>query len=154
MLSPAWPARVRRSRRWRRQRSTSTTWECTVPARSAGRAPGRRRCRAIQPVTDFNTDADTSRLARSGTAGSRGRGDWLWRDDLRSESPRPLPESQLSPATTPLSPSVLVRKPHYLVSLCRSVHVVHLSIGELLSPGHHDVPGESGTDIPVSAVAG
>src|SRR3954447_8634581 len=113
MLSPAWPARVRRSRRWRSQRSTSTTWECTVPARSAGRAPGRRRCRAIQPVTDFNTDADTSRLARSGTAGSRGRGDWLWRDDLRSESPRPLPEPQLSPATTPLSPSVLVRKPQY-----------------------------------------
>src|SRR3954469_11868163 len=122
MLSPAWPARVRRSRRWRSQRSTSTTWECTVPARNAGRAPGRRRCRAIQPVTDFNTDADTSRLARSGTAGSRGRGDWLWRDDLRSESPRPLPEPQLSPATTPLSPSVLVRKPQCAFPRCREQH--------------------------------
>src|SRR3954452_17146073 len=120
MLSPASPARVRRSRRGRSQRSTSTTWECTVPARSAGRAPGRRRCRAIQPVTAVNTDADTSRLARSGTAGSRGRGDWLWRDDLRSESPRPLPEPQLSPATTPLSPSVLVRKPHYIVDSSRN----------------------------------
>jgi hypothetical protein len=54
-------------------------------------APGRRRWRAIQPVTDFNTGADTSRLARWATAGSRGRGD---RPLARRSSPRePAPSS-------------------------------------------------------------
>ena len=90
-LSPPSPASVRRSSRCRSHRSTRTTWVCTVPARCAGRAPRRRRWRAIQPVTALNTGADTSSLARSDTAGSRGRGD---RTLARRSSPRePAPSS-------------------------------------------------------------
>jgi hypothetical protein len=55
---------MRKSSRWRSQRRARATWACTVPARCVGRDPGRRRCRAIQPVTAFRTEADTSRLAR------------------------------------------------------------------------------------------
>src|SRR3954451_7002438 len=96
MLTPACSASVRRSSRWRSQRSTSTTWVCTVAARWPGRVPGRRRWRAIQPVTAFNTGADTSSLARSDTAGSRGRGD---RSLARRSSPRePAPCSATLPA--------------------------------------------------------
>src|SRR3954452_11243656 len=97
MLTPACSARVRRSRRWRSHRSSRVTWLCTVAARWPGRVPGRRRWRASQPVTAFNTGADTSSLARSDTAGSRGRGN---RSLARRSSPRePAPCSATLPAT-------------------------------------------------------
>src|SRR4051795_8111690 len=114
MLIAASQASSRTSRRCRSRRSTETTWVCTVPARWVGRAPGRRRRRAIHPVTAFSTGADTSKLARSDTAGSRGRGDRLWRDDLDPESPRLHLEHPRRPATTPFRPPNLVRKPHLL----------------------------------------
>src|SRR4051812_1246996 len=98
MDRPASAANVRRSNRWRSQRRTRVTWACTVPARCAGRDPGRRRCRAIQPVTAFNTEADTSRLARWDTAGSRGSGD---RPLARRSSPRePAPSYWTSAVTS------------------------------------------------------
>src|SRR5687768_8659448 len=74
MLTPASAARVRRSRRWRSQRSTSTTWVCTVPARCAGRAPGRRRWRAIQPVTAL---ADVGVAMNTGTTAAKEAGNMV-----------------------------------------------------------------------------
>src|SRR3954452_10393232 len=105
MLTRACSASVRRSSRWRSQRSTSTTWVCTVAARCPGRVPGRRRCRAIQPVTAFNTGADTSSLARSDTAGSREKRGLALARRSSSREPASSSSTRPRPARTVIQPS-------------------------------------------------
>src|SRR4051812_2305877 len=83
MLTRACSASVRRSSRCRSQRSTSTTWVCTVAARWPGRVPGRRRGDGRSSRSPPSTPVRTHPAWHDQTQRAPGEEEIdLWRDDL------------------------------------------------------------------------
>jgi hypothetical protein len=88
---------------------------CTVAARCQGWAPGRRRIRAIQPVTALRTGAGTSTRARwPRELPGRGVGSLARppspREPVLTSPPEPLPALM---GHSVIAPEKLVRKPHW-----------------------------------------